>query len=188
MAQPSSRLSARGAALNSKRKIVNSSPLSSLTPDILTARITIGYLGEASQFNWWPTSFFDQTAKTFLDPIFPKTAKLAQYHGVVEAARRQHDEHLSTSAYHLFRLPEEVEAELDETLKRLNIENFDPHLSKSIIDGSKVSIDGPVAAPVGPISIGNVADIFRLDTIKMVTDIYTAAFSSWTRAYPYFAR
>ena len=44
--------------------------------------------------------------------MFSKTSRLAQYHGVLEAARRLHDEHLSVGSYHLFRLPEEVEQDL----------------------------------------------------------------------------
>ena len=43
--------------------------------------------------------------------------RLAQYHGVSEAARRVHDEHLSVGSFHLFRLPEEMEQDLHALLQ-----------------------------------------------------------------------
>jgi hypothetical protein len=72
----------------------------------------VGFLGERAQFAWWPTAFYEASSRLFLEPVFSKTSRLAQYHGVLEAARRLHDEHLSVGSYHLFRLPEEVEQDL----------------------------------------------------------------------------
>jgi len=84
---------------------------------LLKMRLLVGYLGERSQFSWWPTSFFGDYSLRFLEFVTPKTSFLAQYHGVIEAARRLHDEHLNVGSYHLFRLPEEVEQDLHAMMK-----------------------------------------------------------------------
>jgi len=72
---------------------------------LLQMRLLVGFLGERAQFGWWPTSFNEASSRLFLEPVFSKTSRLAQYHGVLEAARRLHDEHLSVGSYHLFRVP-----------------------------------------------------------------------------------
>ena len=59
---------------------------------IARLRMIVGFLGEKGQHNWWSSEFFSATAPAFLNPVFGKTATLAQYHGVKEAARRVHDE------------------------------------------------------------------------------------------------
>ena len=87
---------------------MNESPL----PTLLHLRLLVGFLGERAQYGWWTSSFFGEYSLRSLEFVAPKTALLAQYHGVVEAARRLHDEHLNVGSYHLFRLPEELEQDL----------------------------------------------------------------------------
>ena len=62
--------------------------------EYLRLRLIVGYLGERENFNWWSTEFFSGSSRQFLEPAFPKTYPLAQYHGVSEAARRLHDDHI----------------------------------------------------------------------------------------------
>src|SRR5690606_20632281 len=87
---------------------MNHSSMSSL----LELRMLVGFLGERAQCAWWPTAFYEASSRLFLEPVFSKTSRLAQYHGVLEAARRLHDEHLSVGSYHLFRLPEAIDQDL----------------------------------------------------------------------------
>ena len=91
---------------------MNEGPQSAYLLRMLNLRLIVGYLGERSQFGWWATAFFDASSRAFPEPVFVKTRHLAKYHGVVEAARQLHDGHLSVAAYHLFRLPEELEQDL----------------------------------------------------------------------------
>src|SRR5690606_20401440 len=79
---------------------------------LLRLRFAVGFLGEQAQYAWWPTAFYGPSSRLFLEPVFSKTSRLAQYHGVLEAARRLHDDHLNVGSYHLFRLPEEIEQDL----------------------------------------------------------------------------
>jgi hypothetical protein len=80
-------------------------------------RLLVGYLGEKAQKNWWSTAFFDSSSRFFLEPVYARTTRLAQYNGVREAARRLHDEKIGTgNVFHLFRLPEEMEQDLHELM------------------------------------------------------------------------
>jgi hypothetical protein len=85
--------------------------------EIARLRMIVGYLEEKGRHNWWPSEFFSATAPAFLNPVFGKTATLAQYHGVREAARRVHDEHIGVGReFHLFCLPEAIEKAVFEAL------------------------------------------------------------------------
>ena len=91
----------------------------------------LAFWGERAQCNWWPTAFYEASSRLFLEPAFVKTSRLAQYHAVVEAARRLHDEHLNVGSYHLFRLPEEIEQDL--------------HSLKLSNDGENIASQSPLA-------------------------------------------
>lgn len=151
-------------------------------------RLLVGYLGERSQFAWWPTMFYDSSSRLFLEPVFSKTSKMAQYHGVLEAARRLHDEHLSVGSYHLFRLPEEIEQDLH-TL----VQSEDSMLSEQAHRSKEVALEAlqRLATPstgslnVGPTAIGNIKDIDSSDTLRAIADAYLTAFSHNAKTYPY---
>jgi hypothetical protein len=87
--------------------------------DIIALRFLIGYLGERTQANWWPSDFLAFRSEAFLLPIFQKSAAMAQFSGVTEAARRVHDERIGVGrVFHLFRLPEAIEQRCFEFLQR----------------------------------------------------------------------
>ncbi|MDZ7854168.1 MAG: BrxE family protein [Halomonas sp.] len=72
-------------------------------------RVLVGYLGEQSPA-WWGSHFFGSSAMAFLMPVFGRSAHQAQYQGVLEAARRIHDEHIGVGrTLHLFHMPEHYE-------------------------------------------------------------------------------
>lgn len=155
----------------------------------LKLRILVGFLGERSQFGWWPTSFYDASGRLFLEPIFPKSQGLAQYHGVTEAARRLHDEHLSVGTYHLFRLPEEMEQDLHDLMQEggevLSPATLygDAETALSVL----VSMSGEMPkVGVGPVSTGNIADLH--DHLGDLAAVYSASFQSNTQSFPYLVR
>lgn len=157
-------------------------------PAILKMRLIVGYLGERAQCAWWPTAFYEASSRMFLEPVFSRTSPLAQYHGVVEAARRLHDEHLSVGSYHLFRLPEEVEQDLHILVKRSEADQFALHemRSKDAALGSLKDLAGTVSVKsVGPTAIGNIAELDALNTVKTIAAAYVSAFSQDAKAYPY---
>ena len=154
----------------------------------LNLRLLVGYLGERSQFAWWSTTFFDASSRAFLEPVFAKTSRLAKYHGVVEAARQLHDSHLSVGAYHLFRLPEEMEQDLHVYMR-------DGADVQALLDGLN-SKDTAVAAlegvagkagvlKEGPVAVGKIQDLDAADTIAKIATAYLPAFRKDARCYPY---
>jgi hypothetical protein len=157
---------------------------------LLELRLIVGFLGEKAQFDWWPTSFYEQSGRPFLEPVFSKTTNLAQYHAVVEAARRLHDEHLNAGAYHVFRLPEELE----QTLHRLIITNTDASFSATSIGSKEEALselhnmaNGKNQDSVGPLAIGTVKKITSSLALEEIAAAYHSAFIGEHRCYPYFA-
>ncbi len=155
---------------------------------LLQMRLLIGFLGERAQFGWWPTSFHEALSRRFLEPVFSKTSKLAQYHGVLEAARRLHDEHLSVGSYHLFRLPEEVEQDLHATVQSSVGGDLASQASQSkeaALDALKRLAATGGTSSVGPTAVGNIKDLDSTDTLKAIAAAYFSAFTQNTKTYPY---
>jgi hypothetical protein len=155
---------------------------------LLQLRLLVGYLGERDQFGWWPTGFFEPSSRSFLEPIFSKSFRQAQYHGVLEAARLQHDHHLSAGTYHLFRLPEELEQDLYLLMQN----NGDGELGESIFQNKEAALDAlklvaneNSALHEGPMIIGRIDDLALADTLQSIAGAYYAAFLQNTNAYPY---
>lgn len=161
---------------------------SDLMRRIIEIRYLVGFIGEKSQCNWWPTSFYDTSSIRFLEPVFSRTAPLAQYHGAVEAARRFHDENLSVGSFHIFRLPEEIEQDLHEMVQARLLELFDPNLiadqATALNALSKVSNE-TADRVVGPVLVGKIDKLHASDILDKVGAIYRMALSSNTQALPY---
>ncbi len=155
---------------------------------LLKMRLLVGFLGERAQFAWWPTAFYEASSRLFLEPAFTKTTRLAQYHGVLEAARRLHDEHLNVGSYHLFRLPEEVEQDLHAIVQSSEGEALTsqaPQTKEAALDalGRLAATSGTPS--VGPATVGSIKDLDSTETLKAIAATYLAAFSQNSKAYPY---
>ncbi len=157
-------------------------------PAILKTRLLVGYLGERSQHAWWPTAFHEVSSGLFLEPVFTRTSLLAQYHGVVDAARRLHDEHLSAGSYHLFRLPEEVEQDLHNLVQLSEAGEFAvQHLSSK---GSALNclkdMAGQASTKIsGPIEIAQISEPIAPNVVKAIAAAYLSAFINDTHVFPY---
>lgn len=159
-------------------------------PEILKLRLLVGYLGERAQHAWWPTAFYETSSRLFLEPVFSRTSRLAQYHGVLEAARRVHDEHLSVGSYHLFRLPEEVEEDLHALVQRSAADEFIAQRlgSKDAASTTLKDSAGPAnVAGIGPVAIGKIAELDSPETVRAIAAAYLSAFDQGQRTYPYLA-
>lgn len=148
----------------------------------------VGFLGERAQCAWWPTAFYEASSRLFLEPVFSKTSRLAQYHGVLEAARRLHDEHLSVGSYHLFRLPEEVEQDLHAIVQSSVGEELSSQSSQSkeaALEALKRLSAKNGTSGVGPAAVGNINDLDSTDTLKAIAAAYLSAFTQNAKTYPY---
>lgn len=155
---------------------------------LLQMRMLVGFLGERAQCAWWPTAFHEASSRLFLEPVFSKTFRLAQYHGVLEAARRLHDEHLSVGSYHLFRLPEEVEQDLHATVQSSigqDLASLTPQSKEAALDAlTRLAATGSTPS-VGPTAVGTIKDIDSTDTLKAIAAAYLSAFTQSAKTYPY---
>ena len=160
----------------------------SYLPTLLQMRMLVGFLGERAQYAWWPTAFYEASSRLFLEPVFPKTFRLAQYHGVLEAARRLHDEHLSVGSYHLFRLPEEVEQDLHAIVQSSageDLANPAPKGKEAALDELKRLAATSSSSSVGPTAVGSIKDLDSTDTLKVIAAAYLSAFNQNAKTYPY---
>src|SRR5262245_1331459 len=156
----------------------------------LHLRLLVGYLGEAPHFGWWQTTLLQPTSRPFLDPVFARTSKLAQYHGVREAARRLHDEHIGLGrVFHLFRLPEEIERDLHRRVEeQTGVESLFGSLAtkETALSALAALAEGDRdEAAEGPISVGKAKELFTNKAIKEMARCYSAAFERGLRSYPY---
>lgn len=160
----------------------------SYLPTLLQMRLLVGFLGERAQCAWWPTAFYEASSRIFLEPVFSKTSRLAQYHGVLEAARRLHDEHLSVGSYHLFRVPEEVEQDLHAIVQSIvgeEITSQAPKTKEAALDALKRLAATSDMSSVGPMAVGSINDLDSTDTLKVIAAIYLSAFIQNVKTYPY---
>lgn len=161
-------------------------------PEFLaTLRATIGYLGEREQLAWWQSSFFDHGSSAFLTPVFARAHVLAQVAGVTRAAALVHDKWIGVGdAYHLFRLPEDLEQAIHRALN-------EPALGERIaaITASRAAaadfLRGQGAPPTkpsqGPTRVGAVADLRKAGAWSTAAGLYARAFEGESPSYPYFA-
>jgi len=160
---------------------------SSLTV-ILKMRLLVGYLGERAQNSWWSTSFYEQSSRQFLEPVLTRTSQLARYHGVVEAARRVHDEHLNVGVYHLFRLPEELEQDLHSQVQDYDVEYFTRTVTHNIESATNALKDLAILITpntIGPKAVGKIAELKSANTLKIISTEYLSAFYRNEKVYPY---
>ena len=155
---------------------------------IVDFRRILGFLGEKTQSNWWSSSFYEASSTRFLEPVFSRTAHLAQYHGAVESARRFHDENLSVGSFHIFRLPEEIEQDLHEMVQTRLIDLFDPALiidQGTALNALSKSCTGADDGSVGPVLVGTIDELWAPALLNKVGAIYRTALSSGDQALPY---
>ena len=157
---------------------------------IISLRYLVGFLGERQQCNWWSTSFYESSSIRFLEPVFARTAPLAQYQGAMEAARRFHDENLSVDSFHIFRLPEELEQDLHGVVQLQLVELFDPRWiisRESALDALSNISDGSSDGAVGPVMVGKIEELRSSAVLGKIGSIYHSALSANAHALPYLA-
>jgi hypothetical protein len=157
---------------------------------ILKLRVCIGYIGEAGQYAWWPSSFFSSTSAAFLSPIFSRTRLAAQYYGMRDAAAIVHDEHIGIGkgVFHLFRLPEIHEIEMHRLLNSPDMTADVQALTKNKESAEQfLSEYGQYyQQEVGPVKIGDADAISGTSSWAAVAGRYISAFENGNKTFPYF--
>lgn len=155
---------------------------------IVELRLLVGFLGEKSQHDWWGSNFIGSTSEAFLAPIFPRSAMLARYHGVSEAAMLVHDEHIGVGAnYHLYRLPDSVERAAAK-----EVENIDgKELMNSVLASGETALSqlkkwaaGEVDKVEGPVVVGSYSDSNLDRALQQFAGHYLRSFKDGYKCFP----
>lgn len=157
---------------------------------IVSLRLAVGLLGEREAAGWWASGFMSPTSTAFLAPVFGSRILQARYQGVVEAARRLHDERIGVGrAFHPFRLPEVMEQRLFEAVQSVGEDLAE---SVSSLDAAKATLQGLVGkateARTGPALVGAADMLDESAWIAVAASLYSAAFRDGIQCFPYFTR
>ena len=158
-------------------------------------RALILALGESAQPVWWKTEFMSETGLRFLERLYPRTPFRAAVHAAGTAACHVHDRAVGrVGVYHLFRLPEFLEAEIYAIPSSANEEFFSrfreclgrqDNLLEMI---SKLCIvEKPTSIDAGPKRIGTESDATTFEALGGAAAIYYEAFKKGKPTFPYFA-
>jgi hypothetical protein len=153
-------------------------------------RLVVGLLGEQKEPKWWPSNFFGAGSTAFLAPMFARTLLLAQYHGVLQAAARIHDEHIGVGrVYHLFRLPEDIEYGIHAALQNGRPASVPVLLDRAVaLDRLRQVAAGATGGlGEGPVRVGYAPALRTPASWPLVAAHYALAFDRGVRVYPYFA-
>jgi hypothetical protein len=159
------------------------------TAALARLRAVVAYLGEDDHFGWWPTSFLSATGQRVLAFNFPRTALSAGVNAATHSARRLHDERIGTAgAYHLFRLPFELESRIHNYLLATAAEAF-----ASLVESREVAMDAlrtlsgdETKAGVGPVRVSSAARMMHRPSLRRTAACYAHAFVGDAQAFPYF--
>lgn len=155
---------------------------------IAALRLAVGMLGEREGAGWWTSAFLSPTSTSFLAPVFAGNTFQARYQGVLEAAKRVHDERIGVGhVFHLFRLPESIERRLFES-----VQSGGSDVAKTISspESAKARLQSfvtkAVAAKPGPALMALPDAIETVGWISEAASLYSAAFSAGVQCFPYF--
>lgn len=152
-------------------------------------------LGETAVPPWWKTEFMNETGLRFLERLYPRTPFRAAVHAAGRAACESHDQAVGrVGVYHLFRLPESLEAEIHSSRRsedgdfmaqfRLCLNQREELMAMLSTLRSEPFAKGVAA---GPQRIGAESDALRTDALGTAASVYHDAFKRGTPAFPYFA-
>ena len=158
-------------------------------------RAVVSALGESSNPVWWKTEFMNETGLRFLERLYPRTPVRAAIHAAGRAACEVHDRAVGrVGVYHLFRLPESLEAEIH-AVPSLGDEEFLNRFRSCLgwqenlleILTTLCSGDQPTSAGAGPKRIGAESDATKVEALGRAAAVYLNAFKEGKSAFPYFA-
>ena len=156
---------------------------------IVSLRLSVGFLGERDGAGWWRSGFTSPTAPAFLAPIFGAKVLHAQYQGLIETARRVHDERIGVGrVFHPFRLPEAQEQRVMDAL-RSDREKLTAGISshEAAMNDLQDLAGQVVDVKPGPTLIGSLETLEDPNWVTKIAAIYLAAFKSNIQCFPYFS-
>lgn len=155
---------------------------------IASLRLAVGLLGERDAAQWWRSGFMSPTSGAFLAPVFGSKVLQAKYQGVLESARRVHDDHIGVGrAFHPFRLPEVMEQRIFDVVQPACVELANAHSSGDVARAALKELAGrTVEAKAGPALLGGSDLLDDPGWVAEAASLYAAAFRAGVQCFPYF--
>jgi hypothetical protein len=155
---------------------------------IVSLRLAVGLLGERDAAGWWASCFMSPTSTAFLAPVFGSNVLQARYQGLLEAARRVHDDRIGVGrAFHPFRLPEVMEQRLFEAVQSSGQEMADSVSSTVAATTTLKNLVGKATeVKSGPALLGGADMLEEVGWVAAAASLYSAAFNAGVQCFPYF--
>lgn len=167
-------------------------PLSILA---LRLRALVLALGESVNPAWWKTEFMNETGLRFLERLYPRSSFRAAIHAAGRVACDVHDRSVGRiGVYHLFRLPESLEAEIHQTppasdgefVERLRSRLGHPDDLMKMLQ-SFCGSDGKKDIAPGAKRIGTESDLMVSHAFEKMAAVYHHSLSQGKPTFPYFS-
>ena len=160
---------------------------------VFSLRALVLALGESTAPAWWKTEFMNETGLRFLERLYPRTSFQAAVHAAGKAASHAHDRAAGrVGVYHLFRLPESLEAELHR-MPPDPLDDFFPTLRNALGRPEELMkllapMCGGERADAGPGArrIGTDKDLMTTAGLRKTAAVYHTAFERNKPGFPYF--
>lgn len=155
---------------------------------VVSLRLAVGLLGERENAGWWASGFMSPTGAAFLDPVFGAKVPHSRYQGVLEAAKRVHDERIGVGrAFHPFRLPEAMERRLFDAVQLSGHDWADALSSAASARNVLEQLANKSSEPKsGPALAGTTDTLDGPGWVADVASLYAAAFGAGIQCFPYF--
>jgi len=146
-------------------------------------RQLVTVLGEYKK--WWPTEILIGSGVDFLAYVLPKTKTKAAFQLATEICRSEHDKHIGSGKYHLYRLPQKWEEQMFSELNA-QVETFKV-LQESEALQQLLNLSEGVSASVatGPLLIGVNSELNDKSVFQSFAKHYYEAFKNNFKTYPY---
>lgn len=160
----------------------------------LRLRALVLALGESTKPPWWKTEFMNETGLRYLERLYPRTALRAAIYAAGRAASDVHDRAVGrVGVYHLFRLPESLETDLNRSRENSQ-ETFNSAFRAALGQADKLlelltPLRGHSKADIatGARRLGTGKDMLTAAGFESMTAVYHAAFTQGKPCFPYFA-
>jgi len=156
---------------------------------LLNLRILVLTLGESHHAGWWKSQFLSHTGLSFLEHVYPRSTFAAAVRSAGRAARAMHDANVGKGdVFHLFRLPREMERQVDTTLTEHSQAlqtQYHPLLEDcaQLLRALEVLAgDAPARSSVGPMRLSAKPGQWA----PSIAAAYWQAFRDGTQVFPYF--
>lgn len=163
-----------------------------LSDQLLRQRLLVLTLGESHHANWWPSQFLSPTGLSMLRHLYPHNYFGAAVRSAQRAAQMVHDKDLGVAwAFHLMRLPPELESQLEKQLRQhepaLRAE-FQPLLTDRAALLAELEKLGGVTfkkLPTGLWRLGLAHTQTWEHWARQFASAYSSAFTNNTRVFPF---